>query len=90
MSDGTGSGTSTANARDPRTGTAGPRLRVDPVACDGIGMCAHVAPRLIGVDSWGYPMPASHHLSRREARTAAAAVSCCPRRALFLETPAAT
>jgi ferredoxin len=61
------------------------RLRIDPAACDGIGMCAHVAPRLIGVDSWGYPVPARHGLSPREARSAAVAVSSCPRRALFLD-----
>lgn len=63
------------------------RLAIDPAACDGIGMCAHLAPRLVSVDSWGYPVLARHPLSRREARTAAAAAASCPRRALFLEGP---
>jgi ferredoxin len=63
----------------------GPRLRVDPVACDGIGMCAHVAPRLVGVDSWGYPVVDGSPLDRRAARAATAAVASCPRRALFLQ-----
>ncbi|HET9655693.1 MAG TPA: ferredoxin [Kineosporiaceae bacterium] len=71
-----------------RVDGSGPRLRVDPVACDGIGMCAHVAPRLVGVDSWGYPVVDGSPLDRRSARSAAAAVSSCPRRALFLEGPA--
>ena len=66
-------------------GGGGPRLRVDPVACDGIGMCAHVAPRLVGVDSWGYPVVDGSPLDRRAARAATAAVASCPRRALFLQ-----
>jgi len=68
-----------------RADGAGPRLRIDPVACDGIGMCAHVAPGLVRVDSWGYPIPAADPLTARQARAASAAVACCPRRALFLE-----
>jgi ferredoxin len=64
------------------------RLRVDPVACEGIGMCAHLAPRLIGVDSWGYPQLTPDPLRGPELRSAAAAVAACPRRALFLD-PAA-
>jgi ferredoxin len=64
-----------------------PRLRLDPVVCDGIGMCAHIAPRLVGVDSWGYPVLDRSPLDRRDARAAAAAVASCPRRALFLEEP---
>jgi ferredoxin len=61
------------------------RLRVDPVLCDGIGICAHIAPTLITVDSWGYPITAREPLDGRSRRQAAAAISACPRRALFLE-----
>ena len=32
------------------------RLRVDPIACDGVGICTHLAPDLVGVDSWGFPI----------------------------------
>ena len=64
------------------------RLRVDPVACEGIGMCAHLAPLLIGVDSWGYPQLRIEPVRGPELRGAAAAVAACPRRALFLD-PAA-
>jgi ferredoxin len=69
------------------------RLRVDPVACDGIGMCAHLAAGIVTVDSWGYPIVPRGPLSRRERAAADAAVSGCPRRALFLQaepTPAAS
>ncbi len=62
-----------------------PRLRVDPVLCDGIGICAHVAPRLVSVDSWGYPILAQQPLQGRTARRAAAAVAACPRGALFVD-----
>ena len=29
------------------------RLRVDPVACDGFGHCAELAPEFIALDEWG-------------------------------------
>ncbi len=61
------------------------RLRVDPVACDGIGMCAHVAPRLVGVDSWGFPIVDTALPKDRDLRHAEAAVASCPRKALFIE-----
>jgi ferredoxin len=72
------------SARRDRTGL---RLRVDPVACDGVGMCAHIAPTVIGVDSWGYPVVGPGPLSPRQLRQVAAAVAACPRRALFLDGP---
>ncbi len=63
-------------------------LRVDPVACAGIGMCAVVANSLVHLDRWGYPIvPASAVPAGRLAQ-ARAAVRGCPRRALWLEDPA--
>ena len=62
------------------------RLRVDIVACDGVGICAHLAPDLVTVDSWGFPIVAGEPLSGRLYRQARAAVTACPRRALFLVT----
>ena len=32
------------------------KLRVDPVACDGFGHCAELAPEFISLDEWGYPI----------------------------------
>lgn len=60
------------------------RLRVDPVACDGVGICSHFAPDLITVDSWGYPIVANERLDKHTGRQARSAVAACPRRALFL------
>lgn len=61
------------------------RLRVDPVACDGVGICSHLAPDLVGVDSWGFPVVAGTPLDRATSRQARSAVAACPRRALFVE-----
>ena len=63
------------------------RLRVDPVACDGVGICAHIAAEVIAVDSWGYPIVAREALRGGALRVARAAVTACPHRALYLEEP---
>lgn len=61
------------------------RLRLNPVACDGVGICAHLAPALVTVDSWGYPIVDAAALDDRTRRQADAAVAACPRKALFVE-----
>ena len=79
---------STAMAREAAvTGETGTttRLRVDPIACDGIGLCAHLAPDLIAVDSWGYPILADHDLAGADVRSATRAAAACPRRALSVQ-----
>jgi ferredoxin len=60
-------------------------LGVDPVACDGIGMCAHLAPRIIDLDPWGYPVLTGQPLDEADSRRATMAVAACPRRAMFIE-----
>ena len=35
--------------------TAATRLRVDPIACDGRGLCAETLPEMITLDDWGFP-----------------------------------
>ena len=60
------------------------RLRVDIVACDGVGICAHLASGLIRVDSWGFPIIDPGQLTQDTARQARAAVKACPRRALSI------
>jgi ferredoxin len=58
------------------------RLEVDPVACDGVGLCAHLAPAVVQLDRWGYPVIPVTALSRSQERRANRAVRGCPRRAL--------
>jgi ferredoxin len=36
--------------------TAGIRLRLDPIACDGRKLCAEILPELITLDDWGFPI----------------------------------
>lgn len=67
--------------------TNGWRVRVDPIVCDGIGLCAHLAEPLIRLDRWGFPIVAEAPIEdgdRRALRAARTAVRACPRRALAL------
>jgi ferredoxin len=61
------------------------RLRIDPVACEGVGVCAHLASSLIELDRWGYPVFPAGDLSRAELAAAQRAVQGCPRKALWIE-----
>jgi ferredoxin len=69
------------------TGGAGARLSVDPIACDGRGLCAELLPGLITLDDWGFPMIAAREVPARLRRHAEAAVRLCPRLALRLNLP---
>lgn len=66
------------------------RLRVDPIACDGHGLCAELLPERITLDGWGYPIvdptPIDHELHAHARR----AVSACPLLALTLEAAGST
>lgn len=59
-------------------------LEVNIVACDGVGICAHLAPDVIRIDSWGFPIVPPEALDGPRQRQARAAVTACPRKALFL------
>ena len=72
--------------RRDANGTARPvRLRVDPVACDGIALCAHLAPRVVELDRWGFPI-IERDLAPDQVAAARRAVRACPRAALWLES----
>ncbi len=70
---------------DRTSAVAASRLRIDPVACDGVGVCAHLAPDLIELDRWGYPVIPAGDLSRRELAAAQRAVQGCPHKAMWIE-----
>jgi len=59
-------------------------LIVDPIACDGHGVCAELFPERIGVDPWGYPVVEDVNIPPRLIEHARRAVECCPRLALTL------
>ena len=61
-----------------------PRLVVNPIACEAVGVCVHLAPDLVTLDRWGYPVLSAKPLDARDVRLAKRAVSGCPRQALGL------
>ena len=60
------------------------RLRVDPIACDGRGVCAEVLPELISLDDWGFPIIRDGDVPPGLVGEADEAVRLCPKLALRL------
>jgi ferredoxin len=59
-------------------------LRVNPIACDGHGMCAELLPEMIELDPWGYPILASAAVPRGLLDHARRAAAACPTLALLV------
>ena len=60
-------------------------LQVNPILCDGYGHCHELAPELVALDEWGYPIidATPRPLSDDNAHQAAIyAERGCPRQAL--------
>jgi ferredoxin len=66
------------------------RLIVDPIACDGHGLCAELFPEWIELDDWGYPMIDPGPVPRALEEHARRAIKDCPRLALRLAAPMPT
>lgn len=65
--------------------TAGARLRVDPIACDGRGLCAEILPELVTLDDWGFPIIRDAAVPAGLRAEASEAVRLCPLLALRLD-----
>jgi ferredoxin len=63
---------------------SGYRLIVDPVACDGAGVCAELLPEMISTDPWGFPIIDGGEVPRGLVDLARRTVASCPRLALTL------
>ena len=61
------------------------RLRVNPIACTGHGMCAELLPEIIDLDPWGYPVLSSSTVPHGVMDHAKRAVDACPTLALLME-----
>jgi len=61
------------------------RIRVNPIACAGHGLCAELLPERITLDEWGYPIVSDEPVPRSLEGLARRAVSDCPALALMLE-----
>lgn len=58
-------------------------LRVDPIACDGHGLCAELFPEGIRLDDWGFPI-VERDVPPALEKHAERAVGACPMQALRL------
>ena len=61
------------------------RLRVNPIACDGHGLCAQLFPERIALDDWGYPIVDDSPIPSSLEQQARRAIDTCPVLALQLE-----
>jgi ferredoxin len=64
--------------------TKATRLRVNPIACSGHGVCAELLPELISLDEWGYPVIADAPIPASLRKQARRVVTDCPALALML------
>jgi ferredoxin len=60
------------------------RLSIDPIACDGHGLCAELFPEWIELDDWGYPIINQSPIPRNLEEHARRATKECPKLALRL------
>lgn len=60
------------------------RLVVDPIACDGAGVCAELLPEMITLDPWGFPIIHGGEVPDGLIDLARRATTSCPRLALTL------
>lgn len=61
------------------------RLRVNPIACEGHGLCAELLPELVTLDEWGFPIVEDAEVPRQLDGHAKRAVAACPTLALLME-----
>ena len=61
------------------------RLRVNPIGCDGHGLCAELFPERVSLDDWGYPIIDAEPIPRQLEQHARKAIDGCPVLALRLE-----
>jgi ferredoxin len=59
-------------------------LRVNPIACQGHGLCAELFPERISLDDWGYPIVDETPIPAELEEHARRAVAECPAVALLL------
>jgi ferredoxin len=60
-------------------------LKLDPITCDGHGICAELFPEWVSLDDWGYPIVDSRPVPAHLVPHARRAVTNCPVLALRLE-----
>jgi ferredoxin len=61
------------------------KITINPITCDGHGVCAELLPELIDLDDWGYPIVRSKEVPPHLEAMARRARDVCPVLALQLE-----
>jgi ferredoxin len=61
------------------------RLIVNPITCDGRGLCAELLPEWIELDDWGYPIIREQPDGDLDEQTVSRSIAACPTLALRLE-----
>jgi ferredoxin len=61
------------------------KLLVNPIACEGHGLCAELLPELVTLDEWGFPIVDDVEVPRQLEPHAKRAVAACPTLALIME-----
>jgi ferredoxin len=61
------------------------RLRVDPIACTGHGLCAELLPEMIHLDDWGYPILDTSPIPPELVPLVRRTLNACPALALRLQ-----
>jgi ferredoxin len=60
------------------------RLAVNPITCEGHGLCAELLPEWISLDDWGYPIVNPDPVPPELRDHARRAVAACPTLALLV------
>lgn len=60
------------------------RLSVDPIQCDGRGLCAELVPELVQLDEWGFPIISDAPVVGSIQTEVRRAIAMCPTLALRL------
>jgi ferredoxin len=60
-------------------------MRINPITCEGHGLCAELLPELIRLDDWGYPIIDVELVPRDLESLARRAADACPTLALLLD-----
>ncbi len=60
-------------------------LRVNPITCEGHGLCAELLPELMSLDDWGYPYPMTVAVPPSFEGLAGRAAKVCPTLAIHVE-----
>ncbi|NNN20211.1 MAG: ferredoxin [Acidimicrobiaceae bacterium] len=59
-------------------------LSINPIACDGYGMCAELLPELIELDEWGFPIIKTKEIPASLIEHARRAERLCPTLAIII------